>query len=65
VGRSQGRRVRDLQRLADIRSAITEQVRDAQGLDAVRAALMRTFDHFVLRRRMRRVHLELIADTDS
>jgi hypothetical protein len=25
---------------------------------------MRTFDHFVLRRRMRRVQLDLIADTD-
>jgi site-specific DNA recombinase len=53
-----------LHRVAEIRSAITGQVRDAQGLDAVRAALMRTFDHFVVRRRMPRVHVELIADVD-
>jgi len=49
-------------RLSRIRAVIAGEVRDAQGLDAVRAALNRTFERFVLRRATRRVHVELIAD---
>jgi hypothetical protein len=41
---------------------IAGEVRDAEGLDAVRAALARTFEHFVIRRRTARIHVELVAD---
>jgi DNA invertase Pin-like site-specific DNA recombinase len=49
-------------RLSEIRAVIAGEVRDAEGLDAVRAALGRTFEHFVVRRSVPRVHVELIAD---
>jgi DNA invertase Pin-like site-specific DNA recombinase len=49
-------------RLSEIRAVIAGEVRDAEGLDAVRAALGRTFVHFVVRRSVPRVHIELIAD---
>jgi hypothetical protein len=49
-------------RLSEIRAVIAGEVRDAEGLDAVRAALSRTFERFVLRFAVRRVHVELIAD---
>jgi DNA invertase Pin-like site-specific DNA recombinase len=38
-----------LQKLADLRTAIADQVNDAEGVDAVRAALTRIFERFVLR----------------
>lgn len=37
-----------LERLAQIRAALADQVTDAAGVDAVRAALMRVFDRFEL-----------------
>jgi len=49
-------------RLSEIRAVIAGEVRDAQGLDAVRAALSRTFERFELRRAAARIHVELIAD---
>ena len=51
-----------LRRLSEIRAVIAGEVRDADGLEAVRAALARTFEHFVIRRRAPRVHVELVAD---
>jgi len=51
-----------LKRLTDIRAAIAVEVRDAAGLRAVRAALMRMFDRFVVRRHLPRVHVELILE---
>lgn len=51
-----------LRRLAEIRALIAGEVREADGLDAVRAALSRTFERFVIRRQLERVHVELIAD---
>lgn len=51
-----------LRRLSEIRALIAGEIRDAAGLDAVRAALSRTFRRFVIRRQLRRVHVELIAD---
>jgi site-specific DNA recombinase len=53
-----------LRRLSEVRAAIAGDVQGAEGLDGVRAALARTFDHFVLRRRVPRVHVELVADAD-
>jgi site-specific DNA recombinase len=50
-----------LERLSEIRALIAGEVRDASGLDAVRAALTRTFDKFVIRRETQRVHVELIV----
>jgi hypothetical protein len=49
-------------RLSEIRAVIAGDVRDAKGLDAVRAALGRTFEHFIVRPSVPRVHIELIAD---
>jgi hypothetical protein len=37
------------------------EVRTADGLDRIRAALSRAFEHFVVHRRALRVHVELIA----
>jgi len=51
-----------LRRLSEIRAVIAGEVRDAEGLDAVRAALTRTFERFVLRDQAPRVHVELVAD---
>jgi DNA invertase Pin-like site-specific DNA recombinase len=42
--------VETVRRLAEIRSVVAGEVRDAGGLDSVRAALNRTFEHFVIRR---------------
>jgi len=39
-----------LRRLADIRQAIAGEIKDAEGLEAVRAALARLFEGFVLHR---------------
>jgi hypothetical protein len=50
-----------LQRISDIRAAIAGEVKDADGLDAVRAALSRLFERFIIRRQTRRVHVELIV----
>ena len=51
-----------LRRLSEIRAVIAGEVRHADGLDAVRAALARTFERFVIRRQAPRVHVELVAD---
>jgi hypothetical protein len=51
-----------LQRLSEIRRLIAGEVRAAEGLDAIRAALSRTFECFVVHREAPRVHVELIAD---
>jgi site-specific DNA recombinase len=48
--------------LSDVRAAIAGEVRDTEGINAVRAALSRTFESFVLRRTAPRVHVELIAE---
>jgi DNA invertase Pin-like site-specific DNA recombinase len=50
-----------LEKLADLRAAIAGQITDAEGVDAVRAALSRLFEHFTLRPRDlgQRVHAEL------
>jgi site-specific DNA recombinase len=49
-----------LQRLADIRAAIAGEVREAEGIDAVRAALARLFEHFIVHRdQPGRRHVEL------
>jgi hypothetical protein len=50
-----------LQRLSEIRRLIAGEVRTADGLDRIRAALSRAFEHFVVHRRALRVHVELIA----
>ena len=50
-----------LRRLSEIRAVIAGEVRDAEG-HAVRAALARTFEHFVIRRHTARIHVELVAD---
>lgn len=50
-----------LRRLSEIRAAIAGEVKDADGLDAVRAALSRLFERFVIRRQTERVHVELIV----
>ena len=50
-----------LRRLSDIRAAIAGEVKDADGLDAVRAALSRLFERFVIRHQTERVHVELIV----
>jgi site-specific DNA recombinase len=51
-----------LRSLSEIRALIAGEIRDATGLDAVRAALTRTFDYFVVRRHVQRVHVELIVE---
>jgi hypothetical protein len=51
-----------LRRLSEIRALIAGEIRDATGLDAVRAALARTFELFVIRRSAERVHVELIVE---
>jgi site-specific DNA recombinase len=52
-----------IEQLAHIRAAIAGQVNDATGVDAVRATLMRLFDHFVLHRGTPdSSHLELIGE---
>lgn len=49
-----------LANLADLRRAIAGEVQEAEGVEAVRAALSRLFEHFVVRRRAsQRVHAEL------
>jgi hypothetical protein len=50
-------------RLAEIQAVIAGEVREAGDLDADRAGLQRTFDRFVLRRTVPRVHVELIANS--
>jgi hypothetical protein len=51
-----------LRKLADIRQAIAGDVRKAKGVESVRAALIPTFETFVLHRSSpRRVHVELIG----
>jgi DNA invertase Pin-like site-specific DNA recombinase len=51
-------------KLAQVRAAIAGEVRDAEGVDSARAALMRLFDHFVLHRGRpeQEAHLELIGE---
>jgi hypothetical protein len=53
-----------LRMLSEIRAAIAGEVKTAAGLDAVRAALARTFDAFIVRRRVPRVHVELILESE-
>jgi DNA invertase Pin-like site-specific DNA recombinase len=48
-----------VQYLAGIRMAIAGEITQAEGVDGVRAALGRLFEHFTLRRRPERVHAEL------
>jgi hypothetical protein len=50
---------RTLQHLAEIRRAIAGEVRDAEGVDAVRAALARAFECFVIHRDVQSTHAEL------
>jgi hypothetical protein len=51
-----------LERLTEIRAVIASDVRSAEGVDAVRAALRRSFDRFVLHRSAPdRVHVELAS----
>jgi site-specific DNA recombinase len=51
-----------LRRLAEIRRAIAGEVNDAAGADAVRAALSRLFERFVVHRDVpERAHVELIG----
>jgi DNA invertase Pin-like site-specific DNA recombinase len=50
-----------LRRLSEIRRLIAGEVRAADGLDGIRAALSRAFEHFVVHREAARVHVELIA----
>ena len=50
---------RTLQHLAEIRRAIAGEVRDAEGVDAVRAALARAFECFVIHRDAQSTHAEL------
>jgi hypothetical protein len=52
-----------LQMLTTIRRAIAGEVRDSEGIDAVRAALSRLFERFVLHRGIPpRAHVELIRE---
>lgn len=52
-----------LQQLAEIRRAIADDVQGAEGVEAVRAALARLFEAFVVHRSTpRRVHVELIGE---
>jgi hypothetical protein len=48
-----------LRRITEIRAAIAGEITDADGVDAVRAALARLFERFEIRRRADRVHIEL------
>ncbi|HUB98524.1 MAG TPA: recombinase family protein [Solirubrobacterales bacterium] len=50
-----------LAKLADLRKAMAGEINDAEGTDAVRAALSRLFEHFVIRRPEsgQRIHAEL------
>ena len=48
-----------LHRLSEIRAAIAGEIQDASGIEAVRAALARIFECFVIRRRVKGVHVEL------
>jgi len=50
-----------LRRLSELRALIAGEVNDADGLEAVRAALTRMFEQFVIRRQSPRVHVELIV----
>jgi hypothetical protein len=50
-----------LQRLSEIRRLIAGEVRTADGLDGIRAALSRAFEHFVVHRQAPRIHVETIA----
>jgi site-specific DNA recombinase len=52
-----------LRRLTEIRRAIAGEVREAAGVDAVRAALSRLFERFILHRAIpERAHVELIGE---
>jgi DNA invertase Pin-like site-specific DNA recombinase len=53
-----------VEQLARIRAALAGKVTDAAGVDAVRAALMGIFDHFVLHRGVpsERANLELVGE---
>jgi hypothetical protein len=50
-----------LRRLSEIRALVAGEIRTAEGLEAVRAALTRMFERFVIRRQTQRVHIELIV----
>jgi hypothetical protein len=51
-----------LRRLSEVRRAVSGEVRDAADTDAVRAALARLFDGFVVHRELpERTHVELIG----
>jgi site-specific DNA recombinase len=63
-GELQDAEAETLRRLGEIRALIAGEIRAAEGLDALRAALLRTFERFVIRRRTRRAHVELIVDPD-
>jgi hypothetical protein len=53
-----------LRRLSEIRRGVAGEVNDAAGTDAVRAALARLFDVFVVHRELpERAHVELIGRT--
>jgi site-specific DNA recombinase len=53
-----------LRQLAAVRQAIAGDIREADGVDAVRAALTRLFDAFVIHRSIPElVHVELVGDS--
>lgn len=52
-----------LEHLAQIRRSIAGEIQSVEGVDAVRAALARMFERFVIRRGVPgRVHVELVSD---
>lgn len=53
-----------LTELTEIRRAIAGEVQAAESVAAVRAVLARMFAHFVLRRSLDRVHVELLASPE-
>jgi hypothetical protein len=46
-------------RLSEVRAAIAGEIQDAGGIEAVRSALTRIFECFVIRRSKKSVHVEL------
>ena len=53
-----------LRKLADLRAAVAGEISDADGVEAVRAVLLRLFDRFIIHRGIpdKRVHVELIGE---
>ncbi len=61
-GELQDAETETLRRLSEIRSAIAGEITDAEGVEAVRAVLSRTFERFIVHRGIPdRAHVELIG----